>query len=555
MKVLILCHSFNSLTQRIFVELSKNHLVSIEFDINESIYESAVNIFNPDVIIAPFLKRKIPESIWKNYPTLIIHPGIPGDRGPSSIDWAIMNQEKRWGVTILQANEDFDGGDIWEFETFDLAQNTSKSSLYRKEITQSAVRCLLSTLEKIKNGEKPIPSQKYKTTFNPLMLQKDRAINWNSDSTDTILKKLNASDSRPGILDNINGIPVYLFHGFKEKNLKGKTKEILATRDGAICLGTKDGAIWITHLKKKEEFSLKLPATDVISVSTLIKEYPAPWFKEDTFQEIYYEQIGDVGYLYFDFYNGAISTDQCQKLLEAYKKALTYPTKVLVLMGGEDFWSNGIHLHKIENASSPAEESWKNINAINDLVENIICTTDRLTVSAIRGNAGAGGVFLALASDFVWAEQGVILNPHYKSMGNLFGSEYWTYLLPKRIGTLKAQEITDRKLPMGTTEALELGLVDKIFKNHEEINRRADLLAQDENYNKKIFLKASNLQNDQKIKPLNLYRQEELEKMRLNFFGFDASYHVARYNFTYNIPHSRTPRHLATHRGLNFTGA
>ena len=80
-------------------------------------------------------------------------------------------------------------------------------------------------------------------------------------------------------------------------------------------------------------------------------------------------------------------------------------------------------------------------------------------------------------------------------------------------------------------------------------------LAQDKDYKKKLSLKALNLERDQKIKPLNLYRQEELEKMRLNFFGFDASYHVARYNFTYNIPHSRTPRHLAPHRGLNFKGA
>jgi putative two-component system protein, hydrogenase maturation factor HypX/HoxX len=555
MKILIFCHSFNSLTQRIFVELNKEHQVSIEFDINEAIYESAVNLFNPDLIIAPFLKRKIPENIWKNYPTLIIHPGIPGDRGPSSIDWAIMNEERSWGVTILSANEEYDGGDIWDFETFDLTPNTSKSSLYRKQITESSVRCLLSTIEKIKKGQKPTPSKNYKKTFNPLMLQKDRAINWNTDSTETILKKLNASDTRPGILDDINGSSVYLFHGVKENNLRGQIKSILGIRDGAICLGTKDGAIWITHLKKKGEQTLKLPATDIIPIDSSIKEYPSPWHKEDTFQEIYYEQIGEVGFLYFDFYNGAFSTDQCQRLLGAYKKALTYPTKVLVLMGGEDFWSNGIHLHKIENAISPAEESWKNINAINDLVESIILTTDRLTVSALRGNAGAGGVFLALASDLVWANQAVILNPHYKSMGNLFGSEYWTYLLPKRIGPIKAHEITDRKLPMGISEALDLGLVDKIFKSNLEIKELSEQLARDENYHKKLSLKASNLDRDQKIKALNFYRQEELEKMRLNFFGFDASYHVARYNFTYNIAHSRTPRHLAPHRGLNFKGA
>ena len=36
-------------------------------------------------------------------------------------------------------------------------------------------------------------------------------------------------------------------------------------------------------------------------------------------------------------------------------------------MGGPDFWSNGIHLNVIEAAGGPADESWRNINAIDDV--------------------------------------------------------------------------------------------------------------------------------------------------------------------------------------------
>jgi putative two-component system hydrogenase maturation factor HypX/HoxX len=39
---------------------------------------------------------------------------------------------------------------------------------------------------------------------------------------------------------------------------------------------------------------------------------------------------------------------------------------------------------------------------------------------------------LALAADHVYAREGVVLNPHYRSMGGLFGSDYWTYTLPRR---------------------------------------------------------------------------------------------------------------------------
>jgi putative two-component system hydrogenase maturation factor HypX/HoxX len=38
--------------------------------------------------------------------------------------------------------------------------------------------------------------------------------------------------------------------------------------------------------------------------------------------------------------------------------------------------------------------------------------------------------------------------------------------------------------------------------------------------------------------------------MRLNFFGFDPSYHVARSNFVRKVPKSRTPLYLARHRKL-----
>ncbi len=105
-----------------------------------------------------------------------------------------------------------------------------------------------------------------------------------------------------------------------------------------------------------------------------------------------------------------------------------------MLRGGSDFWSNGIHLNTIEAAESPADESWANINAIDDLAEAILRCESQITVATVGGNTGAGGCFLARAADFVWVRDGVMLNPHYKNMGNLFGSEFWTYLLRRVSG-------------------------------------------------------------------------------------------------------------------------
>ena len=87
MRILLLTHAFNSLTQRLGAALQeRGHEISIEFDIADSVAEEAVALFRPDLIVAPYLRRAIPESIWKRHVCLIVHPGIVGDREPSALN-------------------------------------------------------------------------------------------------------------------------------------------------------------------------------------------------------------------------------------------------------------------------------------------------------------------------------------------------------------------------------------------------------------------------------------------------------------------------------------
>ena len=88
MRILLLAHTFNGLTQRLFCVLREaGHAVSVELDIADAVTEEAVALFEPDLVIAPFLKRRIAESVWSTRPCLIVHPGPPGDGGPASLDW------------------------------------------------------------------------------------------------------------------------------------------------------------------------------------------------------------------------------------------------------------------------------------------------------------------------------------------------------------------------------------------------------------------------------------------------------------------------------------
>lgn len=561
MKVLFLTHAFNSLTQRLFVELrERGHSVTVEFDINNEVAEEAVEMFQPDLIVAPFLKRAIAKSIWSRYVCLIVHPGIRGDRGPSAIDWAILNREQRWGVTVLQANAEMDAGDIWGSAEFDM-RTTSKASLYHNEITQAAVEAVLQAVAEFASGNfvpEPLDYSNPAVTGceRPALDQASRAIDWNTDDTETVLRKIRCADGFPGLRDTIFGRQIFVYDAHKEKTLRGEAGKVIARCGPAICRATVDGAVWIGHLRDKlSAHPFKLPATKILSSE--IEHLPE--IEADAksgYRDLWYEEEGQVGYIYFPFYNGAMGTEHCERLRQAYIDAAKRPTKVIVLMGGAEFWSNGMNLNLIEANDSAADESWRNINAIDDLSREIIITNSHLTISALQGNAGAGGVFLARAADRVLAHKGIVLNPHYKDMGNLYGSEYWTYLLPHYAGEENSTRISQARLPIGWREAEHLGLIDAVVANNarqfiDRVKTYAAGLAADVSFDSCLESKIMRRAADEKARPLESYRKQELERMRQNFYGFDPSYHIARYNFVYKVPKSRTPLTIASHRRVS----
>jgi putative two-component system hydrogenase maturation factor HypX/HoxX len=623
MRILLLTHSFNSLSQRLFGVLrALGHTVSVELDIADAVTEEAVAMFKPDMVLAPFLKRRIPETVWAHTVCLVVHPGIPGDRGPSALDWAITRGDTQWGVTVLQAMQDMDAGEVWAWEPFAVRPGSTKSSLYRREVTHAAVVAVLRALQRFTPGSltptavgflgsdsnihaqhppgthevrwildsdpnKPGHTNKAATkpgTWNPSMRQDDRRINWSIDTTATILQKIAAADGSPGVLDALFSQPCRLFDAHPASAEVAamfsdhEPGTVLARRGPAVLRRTADGAIWIGHVRKEEEATptptsptqspatnvLKLAATRVFAAqSAALPELPVPLMRDNVeWDELRYREFGPadarVGWLDFEFHNGAMSDRQCLRLRDALRWVRTRSTQVLVLAGGQEFFSNGIHLHDIEAAQrvagdSAANASMRNINAMDDVALEILTLTDRITVAALHGNAGAGGCFLALAADVVWAHAGVVLNPHYKNMGNLYGSEYWTYSLPRRIGEAASRALMQERLPLTATDAVARSLLDAAFGEGtqdfgEQVLQQALALAATHNLTQRLADKQAQRQQDEAHKPLASYRAEELQRMHRNFYGFDPSYHVARHHFVYRKPHAWTPRHLAIHR-------
>ncbi|GAA1935659.1 hydrogenase maturation protein [Kitasatospora viridis] len=549
MRILLIASAFNSLTQRVQAELhDRGHQAPAEVVGTPQEVRAAVVRHDPELILAPMLKTAVPADVWSRHTCLIVHPGPPGDRGPSSLDRAVLDGERAWGVTVLQANAEMDAGDIWADEAFPLPA-AGKSDVYRGELSDAALRAVLRAVDRVASGRhRPRPQTGLPIRVRPPLTQAERRIDWAADDTAAVLRTLRAADSQPGVRAELLGGAWFLHGGHPEDELRGTPGSVLATRAGAICLATADGAVWIPELRPARTpggpAPVKLPAVLALGERLpAVPDLPAPLripAGRSTFSDIRYEEHGEAGVLRFSFPGGAMSTDRCRRLLAAYRAACARPTRVLVLGGARDFFSNGIHLGVIEAAADPAAESWANIEAIDDLVEAVLGTTDRLVVAALGGNAAAGGVMLALAADEVWCRDGAVLNPHYRLMG-LPGSEYWTYTLPARVGPETAEALLRAAEPVSADRARRLGLVDRVVPCGpaafpERVAELAAELAADPAAHQRITEKKRRRARDEAAKPLAAYRAEELARMRRTFSDPDAPYHALRSAFVRKQP-------------------
>ena len=267
-----------------------------------------VSRLDPHLVIAPMLTTAIPADIWSSWPCFVIHPGPKGDRGPSSLDWAIMSGARRWGVTVLHANAEMDAGDIWASAEFTMP-GCSKSSCTAPKSPNAALQAVLLAVTRFASlPARPEPLDYRRpgvwgqsAAIRPAG-QADRAIDWQAEPTSAVLAQAARGRLSPGVLDVIGDTEYYLVGGHPEDDLRGQPGTILARRDGAICRATSDGAVWIPQLRRRPApggpKTFKLPATLALrGCLDGVPEVPAPLAtttSRRTYREICYRESGDV---------------------------------------------------------------------------------------------------------------------------------------------------------------------------------------------------------------------------------------------------------------------
>lgn len=129
--------------------------------------------------------RMLPEKVWQ-MPTLgtfNLHGSIlPKYRGAAPINRAIMNGEKRTGVTVFFLKHEIDTGDIIDVREIEVGDDENVGSVYDRLMKEGS-KLVIETVDNIINGTvttRPQPEGEFSPA--PKIFKEDCRINWdNSD--------------------------------------------------------------------------------------------------------------------------------------------------------------------------------------------------------------------------------------------------------------------------------------------------------------------------------------------------------------------------------------
>jgi len=133
---------------------------------------------SPDVIVVVAYGKILPEEILKlpKYGCVNGHASLlPKYRGASPIQWCIVCGEKVTGITTMLMDKGMDTGDILEQTEVSIGEEETAEELFER-LSDISAELMLSTLEKLKNGEiTPIKQNEEEATYAPI-IKKDMAL-------------------------------------------------------------------------------------------------------------------------------------------------------------------------------------------------------------------------------------------------------------------------------------------------------------------------------------------------------------------------------------------
>ena len=161
----------------------------------------------PDIIITAAYGQLVPEKILEipKHKCINVHGSLlPKLRGGAPIQYSILEDHKKTGITIMYMVKKLDAGDMISKVEVDILDNDNYESLHDK-LSVAGRDLLNETLPKIFSGDiAPEKQDDEQATFARNILREDEKIDWNTSARE-VFNKVRALDPTPGACTYLDG--------------------------------------------------------------------------------------------------------------------------------------------------------------------------------------------------------------------------------------------------------------------------------------------------------------------------------------------------------------
>ena len=162
---------------------------------------------NPDIIITAAYGQLVPEKILEipEFKCINVHGSLlPKLRGGAPIQYSILEDHGKTGITIMYMVKKLDAGDMISKVEVDILDSDNYETLHDK-LSIAGCELLNETLPKIFNGDiSPEKQDDTEATFARNILREDEKINWNTSARE-VFNKVRALDPTPGAFTYLEG--------------------------------------------------------------------------------------------------------------------------------------------------------------------------------------------------------------------------------------------------------------------------------------------------------------------------------------------------------------
>lgn len=146
---------------------------------------SIVQELEPELIVVAAYGKILPEDIlnYPKYGSINVHSSLlPKYRGAAPINWAILNDEKETGVSIMYMVKELDAGDVLHVLKTEIGAEEDLPSLWAR-LSDLGAQALAETLPMLENGTAVrTPQDESQVTYASMLSRELSPIDWNKSA-------------------------------------------------------------------------------------------------------------------------------------------------------------------------------------------------------------------------------------------------------------------------------------------------------------------------------------------------------------------------------------